>query len=99
MPRLKTLLKEVKKMENAEMQRIRYRAKKFQMHLRKFSEGYRFYSADGLPVAAVEDFTCNKTMTLSEVKDFLDAVAAAKNKIALDKIPAVNIYKGNNFND
>ena len=77
-------------MESAEMQRIRYNAKKFNLRVWKFGEGYRFYSADGLPIAAVNGFFCNKPMTLDAVKDFLDAVADAKKFVALDKVPAVN---------
>lgn len=78
-------------MESAEMQRTRYHAKKFNLRILKFGEGYRFFSADGLPVAAVDGFICDKPMTLDAVKDFIDAVAAAKKFVALDKVPAVNI--------
>ena len=68
-------------MESAEMQHLRYLARKYGLRCRRFKGGYRFYHADnGSLVASVNNLTCNRTMTRNEVKGFLADLETAKRK-------------------
>lgn len=68
-------------MESAEMQHLRYLARKYGLRCRRFKDGYRFYHADnGSIVESVNGFICGNTMTREGVKCFLADLETAKRK-------------------
>ena len=78
-------------MEKAEMQRVRYAARKYGLSCRRVKGGYRFYTFEGDKVYSVDGLPCDEVLTLDGVQKFLAKVAAEKKRVMLNVSPAVEV--------
>lgn len=81
-------------MESKEMQRIRYRARKYGLRCLRVAEGYRFYSVKGgALVDSVNGLPCNSILTRAGVETFLDDLTATQKQVYHSAVATVNVSR------